>query len=213
MIAIPIILGIGVGIFLVNFNDQVNPTSFDYTKLTAKNLKSDGSPVKGNPLAPITILEYGDYQCTFCYRFHQTTLNYIKENYIDAGKVNLIFKDFTLNGPDSVLAAEASHCADDQGKYWKYHDELYKNWGGERTGWVTNETLVGFAMTIELNINQFAKCLEEQKHRQMVLEMYKTSQEIGINATPSFLIFNDKKIIKIQGNQPLEVFIKTIDGL
>ena len=84
----------------------------------------------GNPDAKITILEWGDYQCTFCYKFHQNTLNIINEDFIKTGKVNIIFKDFPLNGPDSKLAAEASYCAHDQKKYWEYHDQLYENWAG-----------------------------------------------------------------------------------
>ena len=213
LVAIPVIVGIVVGVFLVGFNDQINPTRFDSTKLTVKNLKAGGSPVDGEASAPITIVEYGDYQCTFCYRFHQTTMKTLKTDYIDTGRVNLIFKDFALNGPDSVLAAEASYCAKDQGKYWRYHDELYNNWGGERTGWVTRDSLTKFAIAVDLNANEFNKCMDKQTYRQMILDMYKAGQDIGIDATPSFLIFNDEKIVKIRGNQPLEVFVKTIDGL
>ena len=213
LIVIPLIVGIGVGIFLVNYNDQANPKTAEPAKFTVSSLKAGGSPVMGNPNASITILEYGDYQCTFCYRFHQITLNTLQEKYVDTGKVNLIFKDFTLNGPDSILAAEASYCANDQGKYWEYHDELYENWAGERTGWITRITLDEFAQTVGLETEQFNKCLDQQEYREIVLEMYKTGQEIGIDATPSFLIFNSEKVIKIRGNQPLEVFEKTIDGL
>ena len=67
---------------------------------------------------------------------------YHQKDYIDSGKVNLVFKDYPLNGDDSVLAAEASHCASEQGRYWQYHDELYKNWGGERD-WLDNKGVVG----------------------------------------------------------------------
>ena len=210
----PIIIGVVIGLFLVGFNDQINPNSFDSTKLTVKNLKAGGSsPIKGDPLAPITIVEYGDYQCTFCFRFHQTTLNVLQSQYIDTGKVNLIFKDFPLNGPDSVLAAQASYCAKDQKKYWEYHDTLYNNWAGERTGWITNKILTEFAMNLDFNMNEFSQCLNDQKHRQIILDIHESAQRIGIDATPTFLVFNDHKIIKIVGNQPLQVFIKTINAL
>ena len=217
VVPIVIIIGVAIGVLLVGFGDQWNTTTtspFDSTKLTAKNLKNGGSPVMGDPLAPITIIEYGDYQCTFCYRFHQTTLKTLQSQYIDTGKVNLIFKDFALNGPDSVLAAQAAHCAKDQEKYWQYHDEIYNNWEGERTGWVTkDDAITRFAANTDLNLEQFSRCINEQKYHQVVLDTYKAAQKIGIDATPTFLVFNDKEIIKIVGNQPLEVFIKTIDML
>lgn len=213
LIAIPLAVGIVAGALLAGYNQQANPDTEASSKFTASNLKSGGSPVRGDFEAPITILEYGDYQCTFCHRFHQTTLNTLQEKYVDTGKANMVFKDFALNGPDSILAAEASHCANDQGRYWGYHDELYRNWGGERTGWVTRDSLAGFAGTVELNLDEFNDCMDQQKYRDTVLSMYRAGQEIGVDATPSFFIFNDERVVKIRGNQPLEVFEKAIDGL
>ena len=205
---IPIILGISVGIFL-GFSSQTQNNQ----QFTSSSLINGGSPIMGNSNAQITILEWGDYQCTFCYKFHQNTLNTIDEQYIKNGKVQLIFKDFPLNGPDSFLAAEATYCAEDQGKYWQYHNELYNNWGGEKTGWITRESLDVFAITINLNLDEFNACLDDQKYQKRVKTLYEFGKEIGIDATPSFLVFNDQKIIKIVGNQPLQVFLKTIDGL
>ncbi len=206
---IPMIIGVSVGLFLTTFSGQEqNPSS-----LTASKLIKDGSPILGDPAAPITILEWGDYQCTFCYKFHQNTLGIIEKDFIKTGKVKLVFKDFPLNGPDSKLAAEASYCAEDQKKYWEYHDELYKNWGGERTGWITNESLEKFAVAINLDLEQFKKCLNEGIYKDRVNMIHKFGKEVGVDATPSFLVFNDEKIIKIRGNQPLEVFLKTFDEL
>ena len=210
LLAIPIVIGIVTGGFLaLSFPGSESESNM----LTAQKLIGGGSPIMGDSNAPITILEWGDYQCTFCYKFHQDTLDTIKEDYIKTGKVRLVFKDFPLNGPDSLLAAEASYCADDQKKYWQYHDELYKNWGGERTGWITRESLNSFAVTIDLNLSEFNKCLDEHRYQDRVMAMYDFGREIGIDATPSFLVFNGEKIIKIRGNQPLDVFLKTIDGL
>jgi len=208
LFAIPIIIGILTGIFLAFY-----PQSEDSKLLTKSTLIQNGSPVIGNPSAEITILEFGDYQCTFCYKFHQSTLNTIKHDFIETGKVKMVFKDFPLNGPDSVLAAEAAYCAQDQEKYWQYHDELYKNWGGERTGWITRESLDKFATTVNLDLEKFNECLDDQKYSERVNQMYEFGKEIGIDATPSFLVFNNEKIIKITGNQPLEVFLKSLDEL
>ena len=208
-LSIPIIIGIVVGGFLGVYGINLNDSEI----VTSAKLIENGSPIMGNPDAKITILEWGDYQCTFCYKFHQNTLDTIKEDFIKTGKVKFIFKDFPLNGPDSKLAAEASYCAQDQEKYWQYHDELYKNWGGERTGWITRESLDKFAEIVDLDIEKFNKCLDDHKYENKVNSLYAFGKEIGIDATPSFLVFNDQKMIKIRGNQPLEVFLKTFDEL
>jgi protein-disulfide isomerase len=208
--AIPVIVGIVAGVFAVTYFGNQDQTNGDFTK---QELVENGSPYEGNPLAQITIIEFGDYQCTFCYKFHDSSLEIIKQEYLDTGKANLVFRDFPLNGPDSVLAAEASHCAKDQGKFWEYHDELYQNWGGERTGWVNRDSLDRFAQTVGLNLEEFNSCLSSSKYRQQVINTYNFGQEIGIDATPSFLIISGEKIIKITGNQPIDVFRKTLDGI
>ena len=206
---VPIIIGIVVGAFLAFYPESEN----DSQLLTTTKLIENGSPILGNPDAPITILEWGDYQCTFCYKFHQNTLDTIYDGFIKTGKVKLVFKDFPLNGPDSLLAAQAAYCAEDQEKYWKYHNELYKNWAGEKTGWITRESLDKFATTVNLDLSEFNACLDEGKYQDKVNALHEFGKEIGIDATPSFLVFNDQKIIKIRGNQPLEVFLKTFDEL
>jgi protein-disulfide isomerase len=206
---IPVVIGIIGGAFLVVYPESEKNTA----NLIPTKLIETGSPILGDATASITILEWGDYQCTYCYKFHQNTLEIINEDFIKNGKVKLVFKDFPLNGPDSVLAAEASYCAEDQEKYWEYHDELYKNWGGERTGWITRESLDRFAITVDLDLQEFNKCLDDHKYKNKVDALYEFGRDIGIDATPSFLVFNDEKIIKIRGNQPLEVFLKTIDEL
>ncbi|MCH8915648.1 MAG: DsbA family protein [Thaumarchaeota archaeon] len=209
LLVIPIAIGIISGMFLVFFPESEN----DPKLLTSTKLIDNGSPILGDPNAPITILEWGDYQCTFCYRFHENTLDILNNDFIKTGKVKLVFKDFPLNGPDSLLAAEASYCAEDQEKYWQYHDELYKNWGGEKTGWITRESLDRFAVTVSLDLVEFNTCLNVHKYQNRVIALHEFGKEIGIDATPSFLVFNDQKIIKIRGNQPLEVFLKTFDEL
>ena len=209
LLAIPVLIGLITGMFLAFYPETESEPSL----LTTSKLIEGGSPIMGNSNAPITILEWGDYQCTFCYKFHQNTLNTIQEDFINTGKVKLVFKDFPLNGSDSLLAAEAAYCAEDQEKYWQYHDELYKNWGGERTGWITRESLDNFAKAVNLDLNEFNKCLNEHKHQNKVNSMHEFGKKIGIDATPSFLVFNGEKIIKIRGNQPLEIFLKTFDEL
>ena len=211
LLTIPAVIGIFVGIYL-SIIENVESDENEIL-LTAEKLLKNGSPIQGSSRAPITILEWGDYQCTFCYRFHESSLKVIQKEYIETGMVNLVFKDFPLNGPDSVLAAEATYCANDQGRYWLYHDELYTNWAGERTGWITDNSLNMFAESVDLDIEKFNSCLDDHKYRQKVLDLEQFGRNIGIDATPSFFVFNDEKIIKITGNQPLDVFRKVIDEL
>jgi protein-disulfide isomerase len=205
---IPIIIGIAMALFLSSLGNDKNEVL-----LTKKNLLENGSPMLGSPSSPISILEWGDYQCTYCYRFHTSSFNTILDEYVNSGRANFVFKDFPLNGPDSVFAAEAAYCAEDQGKYWQYHDELYANWGGERTGWITADSLNKFATTVDLEIGKFNSCINEHKYNQRVLELEKFGKDIGIDATPSFLVFNDEKIIKIRGNQPVDAFRNAIAEL
>lgn len=207
LLIIPVLIGIFTGMFMAYYPESKS------NQITITKLIEGGSPIMGNPNAPITILEWGDYQCTFCYKFHQNTLDIIDEDFIKSGKVKLVFKDFPLNGPDSFLAAEATYCAQDQKKYWQYHNELYTNWAGERTGWITRESLDRFAITVNLDLGEFNKCLDEHKYQEKVISLHGFGKEIGIDATPSFLVFNGEKIIKIRGNQPLEVFLRTFDEL
>ena len=85
--------------------------------------------------------------------------------------------------------------------------------GGERTGWVTSDSLDMFASTVNLDLDKFNICMDDHKYLEKVNQIHQFGREIGIDATPYFLVFNDEKIIKIRGNQPLEVFLKSIDGM
>lgn len=181
--------------------------------LSAQTLIENGSPMLGNPNAKITIVEWGDYQCTYCHLFHQNTKDQLIQEYVNTGKVNFVFRDFPLNGPDSVLAAEAAYCAGDQNKYWQYHDELYNNWGGERTGWVNQKSLDQFATNVGLDLNQFDQCMNDKKYENRVFDNQKFGQEIGIDGTPSFVIFNNKTITKVVGAQPFSVFEQVLDNI
>ena len=210
-ISIPIVVGMILGIYVVS-DLAVDPVN-DQALLTSEYLTNNGSPKNGFDDAVISIVEFGDYQCTFCYKFHQNTLNAIKIQYIDTGKVSFVYRDFQLNGRDSILAAEASYCADDQGKYWEYHNMLFSNWAGENTGWITESLLLDIANFMDLNIIEFHDCLNQHTHYQKVIDNENYAKQIGINATPSFLIFNDEQLIKIIGAQPLEKFQNAINQL
>ena len=208
-LVIPIIIGIVIGIGLtLNLESTPNDSSI----LNKENLMQ-GSTILGNPDAKITIVEFGDYQCTFCYKFHDETMKKIDQAYIKAENVNFVYRDFPLNGPQSILASEASYCAQKQNKFWEYHNTLYNNWGGENTGWITKNVLIGFANDIKLDLDSFSQCLENSEFKQKVLDNEQFAREIGIDATPSFLIFNDSELYRIIGAQPFERFEQALQEL
>ena len=208
-LAIPIIVGIFIGVGIVSNLDKDSSNS---SVLTKENLIK-GSIIMGNPNAKITIVEFGDYQCTFCYKFHDETMKKITDEYIKTNNVNFVYKDFPLNGEQSILASEAAYCAEKQNKFWEYHNTLYNNWGGENTGWITENVLLGFARDLEMNLDDFSQCLGNSEFRQKVLDNEQFGREIGINATPSFLIFNDNEIYRIIGAQPFEKFEQAFQKL
>ncbi len=209
VLAIPIIIGVIFGVALISNLEQ---TSNNSSVLNKENLIK-GSTMMGNPNAKVTVVEFGDYQCTFCYKFHDETMKRINEKYIKTENVNFIYKDFPLNGKQSILASEASYCAEKQGKFWEYHNTLYNNWGGENTGWITKNVLLGFAKDVKLNLDDFSQCLENSEFRQKVLNNEQFGKDIGINATPSFLIFNDDEVYRIIGAQPFEKFEQAFQKL
>ena len=207
----PVIIGISLGLYIVS-SPILNSMS-EESELTITQLMENGSPIIGSENAEISIIEFGDYQCTFCYKFHQNTLSSIHSDYIDSGKANYVYRDFPLNGSDSILAAEATHCANDQEKYWQYHNLLFENWAGENTSWITLNSLTQFAVDLKLDITEFKNCLISHKYYQKVIDNENYAKKININATPSFLIFNNEEVIRIIGAQQLDKFQTAIEQL
>lgn len=177
------------------------------TKITAATFMGNGSPILGDLNAPITLVEFGDYQCYFCNQFFHTTEDELFKNYVDTGKVKVIFKDYTIIGPDSISAAHAAHCADDQGLFWKYHDTLYNNWNGENNGWASSENLLQFATDVGLNTDEFSNCMLDSKYTSIITNSNQDAKDLGLTGTPAFFIIGpDNKVTKIGGAQPYDVF-------
>jgi len=181
--------------------------------IISSTFMENGSPILGDPNAPITLIEFGDYQCHFCNVHFHNTEHSLLENYIETGKVKMIFKDFTIIGPDSIKAAHGAHCADDQGKFWQYHDILYNNWTGENNGWASSDNLLRFAQEIELDIEQWSDCMIDERHSQIIINSNKDARDLGITGTPAFFVIGfDNKITKISGAQPYENFEKIFNS-
>jgi protein-disulfide isomerase len=183
-------------------------------KLTTPTIPSAGA--LGSPDAKITIVEFGDYLCTYCHRFHQDTKDQVMANYVDTGKARFLFKDFPINdhlGGGSSLGAQASYCAADQSRYWEFHDGMYNNWGGEKAGWVTKESMLTYARNAGVqDMGQFKSCLDSGKYTQTVKDNYNFAVSIGLNATPSFIIIPaEGKPQLLSGAYPYSAFKQILD--
>jgi len=215
-----------LGIFLGNFIDEKDsqpliesPTITNIEewqnaqKLAA--LVENGSPILGNIDAPLTLVEFGDYQCSFCKKHFVQTHDLIMKNYVATGNVKILFKDMIVtSGEGSMKAAHATHCAKDQGMFWKYHYILYNNWEGENTGWVTDDSLNKFASNIGLDMNEFSKCMSDNKWMNLIKSSVEDANTMSVTGTPSFfLIGPENEISKIHGAQPYEAFKRTIDSM
>ena len=163
----------------------------------------------GDPDAPVTIIEFADFQCPYCGRFFAQTEPQINEQYMQSGKVRFAYFNFAFLGPESQWAAEAAECASDQNKFWEYHDKLYATQSGENQGAFSKDNLKTFADELGLDTSAFDACLDSGKYTQLVQDDSSLASSIGVRSTPTFLI-NGQAVV---GAQPLDVFQQTIDSL
>ena len=175
----------------------------------------NGSPALGSESAPITIVEFGDYQCEACYAWFHTTRDTLIDNYVETGKVKLIFVDLPFLGRDSPMAAQASYCAEDQGQYWEYHTMLYTFQDGHPdSGWADRDRLNSFAFSLDMNIDEFNECMDSSKYKKRVKANYDEAVKNGVQSTPTFIIISeDGKREQFSGAQPYSVFSATIESM
>lgn len=183
-------------------------------ELNAASLIASGAPFKGDPNAEVALVDFSDFQCTNCARFATQTEPQIARDYIDTGRVVLVFKQFPVFGPDSLTAAMASMCAHEQGKFWEYHDHLYNNQGIENSGWASTSNMKKFASTLGLDRQQFDACLDSETYRSYVEGDLDLALGLGFPGTPSFVMMNndgsDPEIMV--GAQPYSSFKTVIDN-
>lgn len=152
--------------------------------------------VLGNPDAPVTFVEYADYQCPACGQFATDALPHLIQDFVVPGQVNYEFRaypflggtDLTTPGNESVEAAIAAECARDQGQFWEFNHKLFENQDGENDGAFSNENLKRMAGELGLEQTTFDSCLDSGKHRQTVIDGYNSAQANGINSTPTLII-------------------------
>jgi protein-disulfide isomerase len=182
---------------------EPNPTITD--KQFKELIDKGDSPMLGNKNAKVTIVEFSDFQCPFCKQFADATFPQIKKDYIDTGKVKFIYRHYPLRAihPEAYRAALSSECAKEQGKFWEFHDEDYKN---QTT--LSVDAFKQFAQTIGLNTSKFNTCLDSEKYKKVVEEDEALGNGVGVNGTPAFFV-NGKLI---SGALPYDSFKTVIDA-
>lgn len=188
--------------------ELIQPAKVDKASEIEREITSGNT--MGDPQAPIHLIEYGDYQCPFCLQFWRETEPFLIEEYVNTGKVYFEYRSLgEFLGPESGWAAEGAYCAGDQGKFWEFHDTLFTNWTGENAGDFTREKLIGYAETLHLDLDEFAACLEDGKHKGTVDRDRLQAEAEGITATPTFII-NGRKV---EGAQSFQIMKHILDDL
>lgn len=179
------------------------------------NLIEQGSPYLGNLTAPITIIDFSDFQCHLCARHVKNTESPINETYIQTGKVALVFKHLPNRGFDSMGAHIAAQCANEQGKFWQFYKLLYENQQAIDSGWVSKDNLKKFASQIPgLKMEQVNSCFDAQTYKEFIDNDVKLAHSQGFFETPSFIVVgsidgSDPEIIR--GAQPFPAFQSVIE--
>ncbi|MBI4021365.1 MAG: thioredoxin domain-containing protein [Candidatus Aenigmarchaeota archaeon] len=184
-----------------------NPTPTAAGTIALAGLEDD-DPVDGNPEAPVTIIEFSDFQCPFCGRFYLETLPGI-QNYIADGRVRIIYRDFPLSfHPEAQPAAEAAECAKEQGKFWEFHDKVFENQGA-----ISKSAYIQWAGELGMNVQQFTSCVETGKYRSEVQADFNAGSAAGVSGTPTFFVGpSGGQGVKIVGAQPFSTFQVAIDA-
>jgi len=166
-------------------------------------------PLKGNQNAKVTVVEFADFRCPFCERFYSTVESQLLKDYVDTGKVKFAFRQYPFLGPASTVAADAAECANDQGKFWEFHDYLYKNQPPETdTSMYTTDMLTQAATTLGINGSQFRTCLDGKQDDAKAQADLTDGQKANVSGTPTFFI-NGTPIV---GAQPYSAFQQAIEA-
>ncbi len=161
----------------------------------------------GDPNAPVTLVEFGDFNCGYCGKWAKETFPQIDQNYIKTGKVRMAYVHYPILGADSMTAAEASECVAsvDESKFWEYHNLLYAKQG---IGF-TKENLTNLASSMKLDTPKFESCLDNFPNRASLEDDIRLAQVMGVRGTPAFLVNG----VPLAGAYPYDDFAKVIEGV
>ncbi len=200
------LLGLGSGWLIWGHKSAVDPAQDSAVNINQNlkrtNVQVDDDPSIGPENAPITIVEFSDYQCPFCTKWHDEVFNQLMTDY--KGTVRFVYRDFPLYSihPQSQSAAEAADCAGEQGKYWQYHNALFS----EKYS-LGSDAYTRYAAEEGLNPEQFAQCMSDHRFKSEVDADFKYATTIGVSSTPTFFVNG----LAVVGAQPYEVFKELID--
>lgn len=172
----------------------------------------DDDPIKGDKNAPITIIEFSDYECPFCKRSNDQVISRIDKEYIETGKVRLVFRDFPLGfHKKAIPAAVAANCAGEQGKYWEVHDFLFQDKGN-----LSKEAVLNSSDSLGLDKAKLQACMDDKSKEEEITKDFQEGQKYGVRGTPSYFIGKTTENGKIEGTfirgaQPYTVFKEEID--
>jgi protein-disulfide isomerase len=177
----------------------------------ARFIGIDDDPQLGRADAKVTIIEFGDYQCPLCRAFWRDTLPQIKKEYVETGRVRIVFRDFPIQDahPEATVTAMAAECAEDQGKYWEFHDKVFREQDrrGRDVIRYSARDVRRWATEIGLEAAAFNECLDSERHKAEVQKDYKDGADVGMNGTPVFFI-NGRALV---GAHPFATFQKIIE--
>ncbi len=179
---------------------------------TVKVVSIDDDPMKGDPKAPVTIIEFSDYECPFCKRSYDNVFSKLEEEYISKGKVRVVFRDYPLPfHKKAIPAAIAANCAGEQGKYWEVHNFLFEN-----PSKLDAASVISSAAGIGLDKAKFEACVKDKSKEKEIEKDVEDGQKYGVRGTPSYFIgkTTDGDEITgtfIRGAQPYTVFKELID--
>jgi len=188
---------------------QINPNNLGQVN-TKVDVSADNDAFLGKQNAPVTIIEFSDYQCPFCRTFWRDSLPQIKKEYIDTGKVKFVYRDYPLSfHAGAKPAAIASECSREQSKFWEMHDKIFNEQDKRGQGTInfTNDDLKKWAAEIGLNSGKFNQCFDSGKYEVEVQKDFNDGSTAGVTGTPAFFI-NGRLVV---GAQPYAAFKAIIE--
>jgi protein-disulfide isomerase len=187
--------GLGTG-YLIWGRAQTQPAQDDVTRY---DVSVDDDPSIGPEDAPVTIIEFADYNCGYCRRFYQDTFEALMDAY--PNKIRFVYRDYPIVG--GLLAAESANCAGEQGAYWEYHDALFSGSNSaDRAGYLA------YAQDLGLDVTAFTECLDSGRQQDEVIADAQFAANLGISSTPTFFING----IPIVGARPLDSFVQIVES-
>lgn len=180
-----------------------NAAPAEQQEVTRYDIPTEGFPYEGPADAPIVIVEFSDFQCPYCTKWHNETYKPLLEAYPD--QIKLVYRNFPLTSihPDAYLAAEAAMCAGDQDSYWPYHEALFESKYG-----LSEDALKLYGEELGLDMDTFNSCLDGREYEDFVRADMNFAVELGVSSTPTFFVNG----LAVVGAQPIQVFQQIIDA-